>query len=69
MKVIEEYKISALRFQKFLLERYLYAYRFPKTKKLHQRNITGMYRDYNHLFFMNNHWISERNILKNYFER
>lgn len=69
MKVIEEYKTSTLRFQKFLLERYLYSYHFKKTKKLYQQNTTGMYRDYNHIFLMDNHWVSERNFLKNYFER
>lgn len=68
-KVIEEYKTSSLRFQKFLLERYLYAYRFSKTKKLYRKSVTGMYRDYNHVFLMNNHWMSERRFLKNYFER
>lgn len=69
MKVIEEYKMSPLRFQKFLLERYLYSYRFSKTKKLYQKNIAGMYRDYNHIFFMDNQWVSERKFLRNYFER
>lgn len=69
MKVIEEYKTSNLRFQKFLLERYLHAYHFSKTKKLYFKNTKGMYRDYNHIFFMNGHWVSERKILKNYFER
>lgn len=69
IKVTEEYKISSLRFQKFLLERYLYTYRFPKTKKIKQNNITGMYRDYNHLFFMDSKWVSERKVLQNYFER
>ena len=68
-KVVEEYKTSTLRFQKFLLERYLYPYHFKKTKKLYQNTVTGMYRDYNHVFFMNSHWVSERKILKNYFER
>lgn len=69
MKVIEEYRGSSLRFQKFLLERYLYSYYFKKTKKVYKGITTGMYRDYKHVFFMNNHWISERKILKNYFER
>lgn len=69
IKVSEEYKTSNLRFQKFLLERYLHSYHFKKTKKLYQKNITGMYRDYNHIFCVNNHWVSERNILKNYFGR
>lgn len=69
IKVMEEYRTCSLRFQKFLLERYLYTYRFSKTKKLKQNNINGMYRDYNHLFFVNNSWISERQALQKYFER
>lgn len=69
MKVIEEYKNRSLRFQKFLLERYLYLYHFKKTKKVYKGDVTDMYRDYKHIFFMNNHWISEKSFLKNYFER
>lgn len=69
LKVREEYKLSKLRFQKFLLERYLNNYQFSKTKKIENNNLTKMYRDYNHLFFINNHWESERKTLKNYFER
>ena len=69
LKVIEEYKTSSLRFQKFLLERYLNNYYFNKTKKLYKGKTTEMYRDYNHIFFMNNHWISERKFLKSHFER
>lgn len=69
IKVREEYKLSKLRFQKFLLERYLNKYYFNKTKYIQNRDLNKMYRDYNHLFFINNHWESERKILKNYFER
>lgn len=68
VKVVEEYNTSELRFQKFLLERYLYTYHFHKTRKLYGGE-TGMYRDYNHVFFINHKWVSEKNFLKKYFER
>ena len=69
MKVREEYNTSSLRFQKFLLERYLYSYHFKETKKIFNKDVKGMYRDYNHVFFINNHWVSEKKVLGNYFKR
>ena len=67
LKVREEYKNKDLRFLKFMLERYLHKYHFNKIKKI--KNEKEMYRDYKHLFYIDNHWISERSYLTKKFNR
>ncbi len=65
LKVIEEYKKRNYYFNKFLLERYLYCYRFKKTKYI--RNIKDMYKDYRHLFLNKGRYLTEKEMLKKYF--
>ena len=66
LKVIEEYKKKNYYFNKFLLERYLYCYRFKKTKYV--KSIKDMYKDYRHLFFSKDGYLTEREMLKKYFD-
>ena len=67
-KVIEEWKHASIRFHKFLLERYLYVYHFRKTRKINGANFLKMYRNCNHVFFINSHWVSEKRLLNNHFD-
>ncbi len=67
LKLFDEYKNKEYKFNKFLLERYLYAINFKRIKKL-KKGINSMYRDYNHIFIVNDKNIEEKNILKLHFK-
>ncbi len=67
LKIIEEWKDASIRFDKFLLERYLYPYHFRKKKKIKGADLFKMHRDCAHVFFINSHWVSEKSVLKNHF--
>ena len=54
-------------YQKFLLERYLYAIKYPKTKII--TNIHKMYKNKNHLFYYHNHYIKEKDYLNILFKK
>ena len=52
-------------FFKFLLERYLYNFKFKKSIIIY--NLNDMKRDYYHYFYINNNKYSEKEMLKRYF--
>lgn len=54
-------------FNKFLLERYLYNFHFPKLKLIYGYHLHKLRRDKKHLFYINNKWITERALLKKRF--
>ena len=53
-------------FNKFLLERYLYKYRFPKNKNINK--IDNMYKEKYHIIKENNHYLTEKEYLKRRFK-
>lgn len=68
LKVCEEYKNHRNLFNLFLLERYNYRLRFPKNKIIKGENLNKMKKDYNHLFYKNGKYITERAVLKKRFD-
>lgn len=64
-KLTTELKKEKFYFNKFLLERYLNNYKFPKIKVI--KGIKDMSRDYKHVIFKNGKAVSEKEELKNYF--
>lgn len=66
-KIIEEFKKRNYYFNKFLLERYLYKFRFPKIKYI--KDIKKMYRNRSHIFILDNTFVTEGEMLKKYFAR
>lgn len=54
---------------KFLLERYLHTFSFPKQKRIRTGNVRAMRRGYKHLFFYHGTWKTEYEMLQNYFEK
>lgn len=52
-------------YTKFILERYLYNFKFKKSKRIN--SIYKIKRDYNHSFIINNHIYSEKEVLNKYF--
>lgn len=67
-KIIDEYQNHNNIFNKFLMERYLYNLKFKKTKIIKNKKINGMFRDYKHIFYIDNKYYSERQILKKRFD-
>lgn len=67
LKIVTEYKEKELRFQKYLIERYLNTFIFNKTIKIN--NINQMKRNNNHLIYFKDNWISERKYLKYHFKK
>lgn len=67
-KVIEEYKNHNNFFNKFLLERYTNNFNFKKKKLIKGIKLNKMKRDYKHIFYYNNHYHSEKEILKKRFD-
>ncbi len=65
LKIFDEKKLIKYSFDKFLLERYLYYFRFKKTKVI--KNIKDMYKYRNNIFIINNKLFSEKEILVKYF--
>ena len=65
LKIFDEKKLIKYSFDKFLLERYLYYFRFRKTKVI--KNIKDMYKYRNNIFIINNKLFSEKEILVKYF--
>ena len=52
---------------KFLLERYLYNFKFKRHKYI--KDVNKMKRDYKHYFVINKRIIEEKTYLNNYFEK
>ncbi len=68
IRVFLEIKNHNSLFNRFLLERYLKDYHFNKVWKIYSMDVRYMRRDYNHLFFDGNKYISERLRLKKRFD-
>lgn len=66
IKIYDEYKKKKYYFNKFLLERHLKNYRFPKIKYI--KNIKDMYRERLHYFYIDNKVLSEKKYLDIYFK-
>ncbi len=64
-KLTEELKKERYYYNKFLLERYMNDYKFPKIKVI--KAINNMSRDYKHVISRNNKTISEKEALSKYF--
>ena len=62
-KLYHLYKNKSLIYERFLLERYLYEYKFRKVKKVH--NINELYRDYRHYI----NFVNEKEYLKELFHK
>ena len=68
VKVYEEYKNHNNIFNKFLLERYISNFHFKKEKQINGLNVNKMKRDYRHIFYNNNRYHTEREIIKKRFD-
>lgn len=68
LKVYHEYKNHNNLFNLFLLERYNYHMRFKKSKIIKGENLKKMKRDYNHIFYKNGKYITEKAALKKRFD-
>ncbi len=66
-KVIERCFLYRHIFNKFLLERYIYKIPFKRVKKI--KKIDKMKRDFSHLFYLNNKYYSEQEILRKMFDK
>ena len=65
-KIIEEYQKHHLIFNKFLLERYQIKFYFKKQKII--KNIYQMKKNYKHLFYKDNKYYTEKEILQKRFD-
>ncbi len=66
-KVIETILMHKYIFYKFLLERYIYKLPFKKVKKV--KKISKMKREYRHLFYLENKYYTEKEILTKMFDK
>lgn len=66
MEVNKYYQEKDLMFNKFLLERYLNEFKFEKEKVIN--NVSKMKKDYRHLFYINNKYMTENTFLKKMFD-
>ena len=69
IKLITQIKQNKYIFNKFLFERYLYNFNFRKHKKIKGLNLNKMMRDKIHIFYYNNFYKSEKEILRNIFDK
>ncbi len=67
-KVIKEFKSRHMLFSKFILERTLYPFQFPRRKIIKGTNIKKMKRDTKHLFYINKNYYTERAYLQKIFD-
>lgn len=67
-KVISEIKNVRYVFNRFLLERYYNPVKYKKTKLIKGYNLTQMFLEYNHLFYINKKYHTEREIIKKRFD-
>ena len=66
LEVNKLYKERKDLFNKFLLERYLNEFKFKKKKTIN--NVDKMKKDYKHLFYINNKYMTENTFLKKRFD-
>ncbi len=67
-KINEESRNHELKFNKFLLERYLNDFNFYRLKLIKNDNINKIFRDRRHIFRVNNNYITEKEMLKKRFK-
>lgn len=68
-KVIEEQVRLPNTFSKFLLERYLNPLSSRKYRRIYGIKPKQMMRDKKHLFYFRNRWLTEKEILKKWFDK
>lgn len=68
IKGIEERRKHQLLCERFLLERYLKNFNFTKNCILKSNDLYQMKRDYKHLFYSNNYYYIEKELLKKKFQ-
>lgn len=66
IEVNKLYKEREYIFNKFLLERYLGEFRFKRKKTIN--NVSDMKKDYRHLFYVDNKYLTENYFLKKMFD-
>jgi len=66
--VIKELMNHKYLFNKFLLERYFYHFNFKKNKIIKGENYNRMFRDYKHLFYIENKYHSEKEMMSKMFD-
>ncbi|MBR6689845.1 MAG: hypothetical protein IKL65_00745, partial [Bacilli bacterium] len=66
LEVNKLYKKRKELFNKFLLERYLNEFKFKKKKTIN--NIDKMKKDYRHLFYIDEKYLTEKYFLKKMFD-
>ena len=67
-KNIKEIKNVRYAFNRFLLERYFKQFNFKKRKIIKNGEVNRMKKDYYHLFFIKNKYVTEKEILKKTFD-
>ncbi len=68
VKIFDECMNHNLIFKKFLLERYIYDFKFKKSKIIKSLNLKQMKKDYKHIFYDGKRYITEREVLKKMFD-
>ncbi len=66
-KIVFEWKRVGIYFNKFMLERYLYDYRFDQYIRI--EDIKDMRRDKSHFLFFNRKYVTEKELLKEKFNK
>ncbi len=66
IEVNKLYKERSELFNKFLLERYLKELKFKRVKTV--KSVNEMKKDYRHLFYIDNKYLTEKYLLKNIFD-
>ena len=65
--LLEKHKQYHYIIELFLYERYEYTFAFKRKKIINGNHLYKMFRDCNHLFFIENHYHTEKEILKKHF--
>jgi len=68
INVIKELNNHKYIFNKFLLERYFYHFNFKKNKIIKGHFFNKMFRDYKHLFYIENKYHSEKEMISKMFD-
>ena len=66
LKIMEEYFSHKSIFNKFLMERYLYDFKFNKRRIV--KNVDAMFKDCKHLFYIDNKYKTENEMLQKRFD-
>ncbi len=69
LQLYKLYKEYHYYFKKFLLERYLYKIEFSKRHIIYGTSLKEMKRDYKHLFYTENNYVTEHQMLKKTFDK